>query len=300
MAWKKLMMPGELQQIGQAIANAVAAGAGYGLLAASFTLISRSGRFFHLAHGALFAAGGYGAFIGFQAIGLPGLAVGIVAACAVGASTELLVYRPLRRRHASPLVLLLSSLGVYLVVQSSISMCFGNETRLLLPTGLRSTVHTHLGNVSMAQAITVAFCAAASLGLWALLAFTRTGRAMRAVATDLELAAVVGVRTDRTVLDAMIVGSVLAGASGVLAGCDLDLVPTMGMRAVLVSLAAAVIGGMRNPLRAVLGGLALGFMEALTAWVFPARWQDVTMYALLAIILLLRPSRVFGLAVEKA
>jgi len=111
MAWS------DWQQLGQAAANAVAAGAGYGLLAAGFSLISRSGRFFHLAHGALFAAGGYGAFAGFRAIGLPGLAFGIVAACSVGAGTELLVYRPLRRRRASSLVLLLSSLGVFLAMQ---------------------------------------------------------------------------------------------------------------------------------------------------------------------------------------
>lgn len=290
----------ECAELTHAAANAIAAGAGYGLLAASFTLISRSGRFFHLAQGALFAVGGYGAFVGSQAVGLPGLAFGVVAACSLGAATEWLVYRPLRRQHASPLVLMLSSLGIFLIIQSAISLYFGKETLLLLPSTTRVVITGFLGSLSIAQVLNVMACAIVSIVLWAMFSLTSIGRTMRAVAGNPELAKIVGVKSDRTVLEAMIIGSALAGVSGILAGYDLNLEPTMGMRAVLVSVAAAVIGGMRNPLHAVLGGLVLGLMEGVTAWIFPARLQDVTMYTMIAIILLIKPSRVFNLAVEQA
>lgn len=290
----------ELTQFVQSAVNATSSGCAYALLASSFALTSRSGRFFHLAHGGIFVVGGYGALIGFTLVGVPGLALGIVAACAVGAATELVVYRPLRQRQASSLVLLLASLGVYLALQSAIALGFGNETKLLLPTSVRGTIRMPVGNLSTAQAITITLCAVTTVSLWGFSSFTRSGLSIRAVSADHELATVVGARTDLAVLHAMILGSIIVGATGIVAACDLDLVPTMGIRALLVSLAAAVIGGMRNPLRAALGGLALGFVEALTAWMFPARWHDVTMYALLAIILLMRPSRIFGLAVEKA
>lgn len=290
----------EWTELYHAAVNAIAAGAGYGILAASFTLISRSGRFFHLAQGALFAVGGYGAFVGFQVIGLPGLAFGVVAACSLGAATEWLVYRPLRRRHASPLVLLLSSLGIFLFIQSAISLCFGNETLLLVPSNTKAVMTGFLGSLSIAQVLTVIVCGMLSICLWAMFSLTSLGRTMKAVAGNPELAEIVGVKNDRTVLEAMILGSALAGVSGILAGYDLNLEPIMGMRAVLVSVAAAVIGGMRNPLHAVLGGLVLGLMEGLTALVFPSRLQDVMMYTLIAIILLIKPSRVFSLAVDQA
>ncbi len=116
----------------QLTANALIAAGAYCLVAVGFGLIFATTRFFHFAHGAVYAWGAYLAFLFVKVLGLPlvaGAALAVVLCGGLGAAFELGLYRPLRARGASPLVLLLASLGAYVVLQNLISLLFGDQTQ---------------------------------------------------------------------------------------------------------------------------------------------------------------------------
>jgi len=104
----------------------------YSLVALSFSLVYAPARFFHIAHGVVYAAGAYAAFLGVGILHwgiLPSLMLGVLVAGVLGAVMDVSLFGPLRRRRANPLVLLMASMGLYVVLQNLISMLFGDDVK---------------------------------------------------------------------------------------------------------------------------------------------------------------------------
>jgi branched-chain amino acid transport system permease protein len=245
----------------------------------------------------IFTSGAYLALILSLKAHAPLIAATLLAmvACSVlGCVVELAVYHPVRRRGGSPLMLLLCSLGIYIVLQNTISMLFGDDLKTLPDSNISSSVALGTIRITPVQ-ITIA-CASVVLIVAAamVLKATRIGRAIRAVASDPELAGVSGVRSDRVILASFAAGSALAGLAGVLVAMDTAMTPDMGLNALLMAAAAMILGGVESIPGIALGALLVGLTQHFGVWLLGSQWQDAIAFAVLLIALAIRPQGLLG------
>lgn len=286
----------------QFLLNGLIAGSAYALIALSFALIYLPTRFFHFAHGAVFAWGAYFGYICFVLLKLPPwmalpLAVGMTAV--LGMVLEVAIYRPLQRRGATGLVLLLASLGLYVVLQNLISLLFGDEVKSLRGGQVVEGYPVFGARITPIQ-IWMIFASLASFALiWAVLKFTKFGKALRAVASDPELALVHGVDSERIILGAFAFGSGLAGLAAILVALDVDMTPTMGLNALMMGIVAMIVGGVGSVPGTLLGGLLLGLAQHLGVWKVGSEWQDAIAFTILLAFVLFRPYGVMGRPMKK-
>jgi branched-chain amino acid transport system permease protein len=287
----------------QLTANALIAAAGYTLVAVGFGLVFATTRFFHFAHGAVYTAGAYLALVFVKWLGLPllaGAAAAIALCAGLGAVMEFVLYRPLRRRGATPLVLLLASLGAYIVLQNTISLVFGDQTQTLRSGVVRVGLPVLGARITPVQIWIIAVAVALTVLVWLLVKKTRLGISMRAVANDPELALISGVPADTVILASFVLGSALAGAAGILVAMDVDMTPTMGMNALMMGVVAVIVGGTGSVPGIALAALLLSAAQHFGVWQISSKWQDAIAFVILLVFLLFRPQGFFGRKVRKA
>lgn len=275
----------------------------FALIALGFALIYGTVRFFHFAHGVVFTAGAYLTFLFKVWFGLP-LFFSVIAAiglCTVlGCLIEISIYRPLRHRDSSPLILLLASLGVYVVLQNIVSMVFGDDTKTIRSGMVEEGINILGARITPIQITIIAVSLFLLVCCFLFLKCTKMGQAMRAVANDPELARVAGIESDRVILSTFALGSALAGIAGILVALDVDMTPTMGMNALLMGVVAVIIGGVGSIPGVALGALFLGMAQHLGVWKISSQWQDAIAFVILLIFLLFRPQGFLGKKVRKA
>jgi branched-chain amino acid transport system permease protein len=280
----------------QFIANGLCKGSIYAVVALGFGLVYTTSGVFHLAHGAVYTVAAYSlyCFLSFLKVPFPiAILSSVLIAAALGIFIELVVYRPLAERKASGTVLMISSLGVYIVAVNLIALFLGNESQILR-TGVESTIrfgNIILTKVQIAQIVASLLCVAM---YWLFLRLSPLGRVCRAVADDAELASVLGVKVEATRLLVIAVGSSLAGVGAVLSALDVGIDPFMGFPVVLVAVVACIIGGLHRFISPALGGFLLGLVQSLVVWLTSARWENAITFALLICFLLFRPQGLLG------
>jgi len=281
-----------MEIIPQLIFNSVIAGAVYLLMAAGFNLIFGVARFFNLAHGVMAAIGGYVVFFLAVRLGINvyvSVAAGVSFAGLAGYALDMLVFRPLRRRKASNMVMLVASLGVLSLVQAVIAILFTSQFQVM-PVNVGWRTFTLLGGVvTGTQMVIFAFALVVSVVLLWLLNKTMFGRAVNAVSDDEEVARIVGIDTDRVIGRVFFIGSSLAGLAGILVGFDTGIEPSMGMNLLLKGVIASIIGGAGSVYGSICGAFLLGFVENFGIWKIPGEWKDAIAFVLLALFLLFRP-----------
>lgn len=275
----------------QFIANGLCNGGCYALVATGFGLIYTTTGVFHIAHGAVYTLGAYALYCFFVVLKLPLLlatTIALFSSAAAGALIELVVYRPLDRKRASAAVLMVSSLGVYIVLANAIAMFLGNQTKTLR-TGVDVTFvlgDVILTRIQVAQLVV----SSAVIGFyWFFLSRSSLGRFCRAVADDAALASVLGVRVEGTRLVAFAVGSCLATVGSILSALDIGVDPQAGFSAVLVAAVACIIGGMRRFIAPAFGAILLGLIQSLVVWRTSVKWEGAVTFALLIAFLVFRP-----------
>jgi len=282
----------------QFLSNGVIAGAIYTLIALGFTVIYRTVKFFHFAHGVVYAVGAYLAYSLIISLGLNPIVSFFVAAAlagVVGALIDRLVYRPLRKRKAPNLVFLIASFGVFIFIQNLLQLIYGAQI-LTIRTGPVKEGHHILGAViTDTQILILTMSVALCLGLWLFVKKTKLGKAMRAVADDPLAASIVGINPERIILAAFAIGSALAGAAGILISLETNIEPTMGMNAILKGIIASIIGGIGSIPGAMFGGLFLGIAENLGIWKISSGWKDCIAFVILIVFLLVRPGGIMGI-----
>jgi branched-chain amino acid transport system permease protein len=286
----------------QLIVNALIAGAVYTLVGTGFAMIYWCARFFNFAHASVYTMAAYTVFALTRILSLPfsiAMFAAIVVAAGFGASLELFVYRPLRRRHTSALGLLLASLGIMVTVQNVIALVFGDDVKSIRTSLIRVGYAIGDARITAIQTYLIVSAAILSILLWLVLYRTKTGRSFRAVTNDAELARIVGIDSDRVVLWTFSIGSAFAGVAGILVALDTDLSPTMGTRVLLMAVVAVIIGGEGRILGVVLGGLLVGITQQFGVLKLDTQWQDAIVFVLLIIFLLLRPQGFLGKSQRK-
>ena len=273
------------------------------LIAVGFSIVFSTTRFFHFAHGIVFTCGAYIAYACHESLRVPlggAVILGAGGACLVGCVIEWLVYRPLRRRGGSGLVLLLASLGVYVVLENGVSLIFGDATRVLRWGSVAEGVNVLGGRVTPAQIAAVAVAGGLVASLWVLMKATRVGTALRAVASNPELAGITGIEANPVILLAFGLGSFLAGVAGAASAMLSDMTPTMGMTPLMLAVVAVIIGGVGSLPGLICATVVICLAQQLTGWHLGAQWQDAVVFALLVVFLLCRPQGMLGRRIGKA
>ena len=286
----------------QVVVDSLIAGAAYSLVGLSFALTYRTVRFFHFAHGVVYAVGAYAAYgiaVGLRAPVVSGWLLGVGCAAVAGVGIDRLVYKPLRRRKAPALILLIASFGVFIFLQNLLQLIFEAQI-LTMRTGDVKEGHHLFGAVITDTQIVIMVAAVVVLAsLWVLARWTKLGKETRAVADDSLAASVVGVNAERTIAWVFVIGSALAGLAGILISYETNIEPNMGFNALLKGIIASIIGGIGSIPGAALGGLLLGLAENLGIWKLPAMWKDTIAFALLIVFLLVRPQGILGKRPER-
>lgn len=287
-------LPGVVgERMQQIVVNGIVAAAVYVVAGFGFGLIYRTATFFHIAQAAIIAVGAYGTYWLCVGIGFPlpvAVLLSVVFSAIVGACADQAIFRPLRRRGASPLVLLLASLGLYVVLTNLLSMAFGDSIKTIAWGRVEEGWRVFGARITTVQAMTIAIIAL--LAVLSAIAFrsTKIGITLRAVADDPELAGISGIEVDRVVLVASAVGSGLSGLAGILLALDLGMTPMMGLNVLLMGVVAFIIGGgLKDMTGLVAGGLFLGLSQHLAGWLIGPQWQYAMAFVVLIVLLLLRP-----------
>lgn len=287
----------------QILINTLIISSYYLLVALGFSIVFYLLRFFHFAHAAVFTSGAYFTFLYNQLMGFSlytSIPLAVLCSCLLGCLIELIIYKPLRKKKSSSLILLLASLGIYIVLQNVISMVFGDDTKTIRTWSVVEGLNVFGARITPVQIIIIASSIFLLLLTSSFLRFSKTGRAMRAVANDPELANISGISSDRVILISFAIGSALAGIAGILVSLDVDMTPTMGMNALMMGVVAMIVGGVGSLWGIVLGSLLLAIAQNLGVWYISSQWQDAIAFAILLIFLLFKPEGFFGKRLKKA
>ena len=295
-----------MELLAQNLLNGLTIGAFYALVALGYTMVYGVLKLINFAHGCLFM---WGAYLGWTFLSVlafivaragpfalvPVVILVMISVGLIGVLLERVAYRPLRGTGRLPPVI--SALGAAFILESAARNLYGASYQVY-PAGVDMSQRFNLvGNltVSMTQILAVS----ASLVLMALLYvfvnYTRTGTAMRAVSLDHDTSRLMGIDVNRIIGIVFFIGPALGGAAGVLVALhygsfNFTLGWTFGLKAFI----AAILGGIGNIPGAMLGGILLGVVESLGAVYLGSQWKDVIAYALLAIILIVRPTGILG------
>ena len=279
----------------QQLVNGLTLGAVYTLIALSFSLVMGILGVLNLAIAELFMLGGYFGFAAVMA-GLPlpvALLAGMSGAALVAVVIEKIGYQPFR--DAPVVTPMLSTLGFSIILQNVATNVWGSDPLQLSDEVLAGRFT--LGPVSIsAMQLTVL---GATAVLVALLAFvvqrTSTGRALRAVAENRDVARLLGVSAGRVTLMAFTLSGALAGAAGVLIGLHYAAItPYIGVEIGLKAIAVMVVGGTTRIWGALIAGPLIGVAEVMTIAYGGSQIRDFVVYGFMIAILLLRPQGILG------
>jgi branched-chain amino acid transport system permease protein len=284
--------------IPQLIVNSIIAGSLYALVALGFNFIYGVTKFFNLAHGAIAVAGGYTVYFFTKMLGwpaIPSIIIGLLVAGLLGYLSERFIYRPLRARKSSHMVLLVASLGVLTALQAIIAMLFTSQFQTLGQIDTINKTYNIFGGVmTEIQLVMLGTVVITMILLALILKFTFFGKSVKAISDDEEVSRMVGINTNLVIGVVFFIGSALAGLAGILSGYDTGLEPTMGMSLLLKGVIASIIGGIGNVYGGVLGAFLLGFVENFGIWKISGEWKDAIAFGLLIIFLLFRPNGILG------
>ena len=297
-------------------------GAIYALIALGYTMVYGIIELINFAHGDIFMIGTFVCVSIFAAFGITsssspptGFALvgvllvtllGSMVICAVlGVVIERVAYRPLR--NAPRLAPLISAIGVSLILED-VGKLWKGINYVTFPQ-IFPQIFYHIGPIIITSVniLVIAVALVLMVGLQWLVTRTRTGRAMRAVAQDREAAALMGVNVNRIIAITFFIGAGLAGAAGLIYGLQFgSTIFYLGFTLGLFAFTAAVLGGIGNIVGAMLGGVLIGVIEALSTLIpdsnnggigLPhggAAWHEAIIFAVLILILVFRPSGLLG------
>ena len=283
----------------QLIVNTLASAAVIAPAAIAFTLVFTLFRYANFAAGGFVTIGAFTAWTLNAMLGLPiwagGIGAMVVSALAF-ALADTLIFRPLRGRGGG--TLLLVSIALSFVIENIIRFFYGGQIRGFdLPlTGPLVIAGMRITRETMAV-ITVSVLATLLVG--AVLTLTPIGRALRAVADNASLANVRGIPVPRIEMFGVALAGALFGLSGVLVGLDLTIDPNLNWAVAIPVIAAAIVGGLGSPLGAAIGAVCIGLAEELTGVFLNPTYKGAVGFAVIALVLIVRPQGLLGDKVDR-
>ncbi len=281
----------------QLLFNGLIAGAIYALVAAGFSLIYSTNKFIHFAHGIAVSFSAYFLYLMYGVLGIDfwlSVLATIVFAGFLGWLMNQFVYKIMRKRKASNVILLIASVALLILFESVILLIFGPSVKTIdyleggVGIGLFGAMITPL------QIVIILFAMILFIGLILFMKKTKIGKAMRAVSNNKEVAEIIGISSKKIYAYSFIMGSSLAGIAGVLISMEQNLEPSMGTNLVIKGFIGSIIGGIGSVPGAIAGAFLLGLIEVLGVWFLPSGYKDAIAFIVLFIFLILRPRGIMG------
>lgn len=281
----------------QQLINGLQLGSIYALVALGYSMVYGIIMLLNFAHGDIIMVGGYIALLIISAGLSPALAVIVsVAGCVVLACIiEKVAYTPLRK--APRISLLITAIGVSFFLENVAQLILGADPRSFPNQAIIPQASYKLGslNISLTTIVTLLVAVISMVLLTILVQKTKMGKAMRAVSEDMGAAQLMGINVNRTITFTFAVGALLAGIGAILYCCRYPQVkPTTGYLLGIKAFVAAVLGGIGSIPGAMLGGLAIGMVEVIVNALGYTTWADAVVYAILIIVLLVKPTGFLG------
>lgn len=283
-----------LRETAQLVLNGVMAGAILAVPAIGLTAIYAVLRFPNFAvasHATIGAFAGYCANVWLGLPLVPAAVLAFLAAGVVGVASDTLVLRPLR--PAGLITATIASVALTIALENLVRLGFGNALRNYNLPVVRDWRISGL-RVGPQQLEDLAIAVVAVGALFAFLAFTRLGKAMRAVADNPMLASIKGIDANQIGIIVNFIAMGLAGLGGMLLGLDTSIDPLTGFRAILAIFAAAVVGGLGSIPGAVVGALTVGVAEELSQLALPPDYRTVVGFIAILLVLSFRPRGILG------
>jgi branched-chain amino acid transport system permease protein len=292
----------------QQIINGLTLGAIYGLIAIGYTMVYGIIGMINFAHGEVYMIGAFVALItflvlgmwgiGFVSLALPLVLLSAMAFTAVyGWTIERVAYRPLR--HSFRLAPLISAIGMSIFLQNYVQLLQGARVKALAPVVQGGFTLMETGGfavqVSYLQIFIILLTTALMVGFSLVIGATPLGRAQRACEQDMTMAALLGIDVDRTISLTFVMGAALAAVAGMIVVLYYGVIDFfIGFLAGIKAFTAAVLGGIGSLPGAMLGGLLIGLIEALWSGYFSVEYKDVSVFVILVLVLLFRPTGLLG------
>ncbi len=306
-------MQNTLEYFVEQLINGVSLGAIYGLIAIGYTMVYGIIGMINFAHGEIFMIGAFISIIAFLVLGFIGvtwmpLALFIVLLAAMvltpvyGWTLERVAYRPLR---ASPrLAALITALGMSIFLQNDVQLLQSARNKPLAPVipGRFEIMHTtneagqpYVVSLSFLQIFIIVLTIVLMLVFTLVIGRTALGRAQRACAQDLDMAALLGINVDRAISLTFVIGSMLASVAGLIFLLRYGTIDFfIGFLAGMKAFTAAVLGGIGSIPGAMLGGLMIGLIEVFWSAYFTVEYKDLAAFSILILVLIFRPSGLLG------
>lgn len=285
--------------------SGISLGSVYAIIALGYTMVYGIAKMLNFAHGDVIVVGGYVSFCAVSYLGLPGwlsVVLAMAVCTALGVVIEGLAYKPLRQ--ATSLAVLITAIGVSYFLQNAAQLIWGASPKgytPLIPTtnaqGEPNTLRLFGGQLSISyiSLFTMGACIVIMVLLTLFTNRTKLGKAMRACSEDKGAAQLMGINVNATISLTFAIGSALAAvAGGLLCSFTTSLMPTTGSMPGIKAFTAAVFGGIGSIPGAFLGGILLGVIESLAKAYISTQLANAILFAVLIIVLLVKPSGLLG------
>ena len=268
--------------------NGLQTGSIYALVALGYSMVYGIILLLNFAHGDIIMVGAYAAFYAmtnFHLHPIVSVIIAVITSTLLGVVIEKVAYTPLRK--APRLSLLITAIGISFLLENGAQLLFGSDTKSMDPI---VPGNISLGSVTISNAalLTIVVTIIAMAALTVVVQKTKLGKAMRAVSEDMGAAQLMGISLNRTISFTFAIGSVLYLCAYQQAS------PTMGSMLGLKAFVAAVLGGIGSIPGAMIGGFAIGLLEALVSAVGLSIWKDGVVFAILIVVLLVKPTGILG------
>ena len=268
------------------------------MVALGFNLIFGTTKFFNINHGVVATIAGYTVFSLSKNHGMDvtlAIIIAILFAGLVGYLSEKFVFLPMRNKHASGMVLLVASLGLFTALQAIIAIIFTSQFQTISSDVGETQIYNFFGGIiTQTQLYILVSAILITVVLAFVMKFTKFGKAVKAISDDIDVAKIVGINANKIIAKVFFIGSMIAGVSGIAIGFDTGIEPTMGMNLLLKGVIASIIGGVGNVYGGVLGAFFLGFVENFGIWKISGEWKDTIAFGVLILFLIFKPGGIMG------
>ena len=279
----------------QLVADGIVSGCAVGLVAISFAYVYTTTGVFHVAHAGVYTLSGYVAWY-LSGLGLPfalAFVAAILASAAVGALIQWQLYERLARAGASPLVMLIASLGTLAILQNLVAIAFTpNILQFDLPWRLELVFFGPVA-LSVPQLAIVVLSIVVAAALLAFSRYTPLGKRIRAVASNPQLAEITRLKPQVVFIYVMAIASGVVAVPGVMTGLDQALQPYTSILILLMAVVAMIAGGIGSIAGAFVMSIALVIIQNASLAVIPGRWSIAIVFGIFILFILLKPEGLF-------
>ncbi len=284
--------------------NGISLGSVYALIALGYTMVYGIAKMLNFAHGDVIMVGAFATYTVCSTFGLSpvlGVLVAVVLCTVLGMVIEKVAYKPLRKA-SSPLAVLITAIGVSYFLQNVALLIFGSNMKSFTSVVPLDSVKFFGGRITISgeTIVTILVCIVIMAALMLFINKTKAGQAMLAVSEDKGAAQLMGINANATITLTFAIGSALAAVAGVLL-CSAypSLTPYTGSMPGIKAFVAAVFGGIGSIPGAFIGGILLGVIENLTKAYISAQLSDAIVFAVLIVVLLVKPTGLLGKNIQE-